>query len=76
MPPIRLSDSELEAVLTAARPLAVEHRDAFLQQVASSLQSCRELGPGAVYRAILEAQRAHFDPPDFSHGNAGAGKYR
>ena len=63
MPPILLSDDELSAVLAAARPLAVERRDAFLQQVASSLQSCGEIGPGSVHRAIAEAQRAHFDPP-------------
>jgi hypothetical protein len=31
MPLIRLSDSELDAVFAAARPLPVERRDAFLQ---------------------------------------------
>lgn len=39
-------------------PISVQRRDAFPQQVASSLQSCSELGPGAVYRAIATAQRA------------------
>jgi hypothetical protein len=75
MSPIRLTDAELEAVMAAARSIAVNRRDAFLQQVASALQSCGEVGPGVVYRAVAEVQRTHFDPPDFYHGNAGAGKY-
>jgi hypothetical protein len=49
MPPIRLSDSELDAVMAAARPLAVERRDAFLQAVAGALQGCRELAAPASY---------------------------
>jgi hypothetical protein len=51
MPPIRLSDSELDAVMSAARPIPVGQRDAFLQQVAAELQG-RELGPGVVYRVL------------------------
>ena len=50
MPPIRLTDSELEAVLAAARPLAVDRRDDFLQAVAGALQSCGEIGDGVVHR--------------------------
>jgi hypothetical protein len=68
MSPIRLSDSELDAVMAAARPLPVERRDAFLQQVASSLQNCRELGPGVVYRVVAETQRAFFNLPEFGRG--------
>ena len=34
MPPIRLSDSELDAVMAAARPLPVHLRDPFLHAVA------------------------------------------
>ena len=75
MPPIRLSDSELDAVMAAARPLAVERRDAFLQQVAITLQRCGEIGPGVVHRICAEVQRVHFDPPDLS-GRVGGGKYR
>jgi hypothetical protein len=37
MPPIKLSDDELNAVLAAARPLAVEMRDPFLHAVAHAL---------------------------------------
>jgi hypothetical protein len=63
MPPIRLSDSELDAVMAAARPLPVACRDAFLQAVAADLRG-REVGPGTVHRAIAKAQREFFDPPD------------
>jgi hypothetical protein len=66
--PVRLTDDELSTVMAAARPLPVERRDAFLQQVAAALQACREIGPGAVYRAVAETQRAFFDPPDLSGG--------
>jgi hypothetical protein len=52
MPSIRLSDSELAAVFAAARPVAVERRDAFLQEVASLLSGCVEVEPGTVHRAI------------------------
>jgi hypothetical protein len=65
MPPIRLSDDELDAVMAAARPLAVERRDAFLQRVASALEGC-EIGPGVVYRVAAQVQREFFEPPDVS----------
>lgn len=35
--PIRLTDAELDAVMAAARPLALNVRDAFLQHVADAL---------------------------------------
>jgi hypothetical protein len=73
MPPIRLSDSELDAVMAAARPLPVERRDAFLQAVAGALQGCREIGPGVVYRVAAQVQREFFDPPDLSHPGRRAG---
>jgi len=63
--PIRLSDSELDVVLAAARPLDVHARDAFLQTVANALSSCSEIGPGIVSRVCRETQRQFFDPPDF-----------
>jgi hypothetical protein len=67
--PLALSDSELAAVFNAARPIPVERRDAFLQQVAAQRRGCVEVGPGTVHRAIEQAQRAHFDPPDLSGGS-------
>lgn len=75
--PLALSDSELDAVMTACQPLAPDRRDAFLQEVANLLRGCVEIGPGAVHRAIALAQRAHFDAPDLSVGSAGrSSKYR
>jgi hypothetical protein len=65
--PIRLTDDELSAIFAACRPLPVERRDAFLREVAALLSGCVEVGPGSVYRAIEQAQRAHFDPPQFEH---------
>jgi hypothetical protein len=66
MAPIRLTDSQLDAVLAAARPLAVGDRDQFLQDVARALQG-QDLGDGAVYRAIRDVQRRHHDPPQMDH---------
>jgi len=43
--PIRLTDDELSAVLRAARPIAVDRRDAFLRAVADALAGVSELGP-------------------------------
>jgi hypothetical protein len=75
MPLIRLTDDELDAVMAAARPIAVERRDAFLQDVARALASCVELGPGVVHRVCAETQRRFFDPPDLGRAS-GLGKYR
>jgi hypothetical protein len=74
MPPVRLTDAELDAVMLAARPLAHDVRDAFLQHVAQELSACSEIGPGTVNRVCREAQRKFFDPPDL--GNGAAPKYR
>jgi hypothetical protein len=74
--PLALSDSELAAVFTAARPIPVDRRDAFLQEVATLLRGSDEVGPGTVHRAIERAQRAHFDPPELAAGSPGRGKYR
>ncbi len=77
MPPIRLSDSELDAVMSAARPLAVEMRDPFLRAVAHELQDCREIGPGVVHQVCREQQRIFMNGawPEFTRAT-GAGKYR
>ena len=65
---IKLSDDELSAVLAAARPIAVDRRDLFLQQVASELVRCDVVGPGVVHRVCAAVQRQHFDPPDLGRG--------
>jgi len=72
MPPVRLSDSELDAVMLAARPLDHNVRDAFLQHVAEELSTCTEIGPGVVGRVCREAQRKFFDPPQIDGPGAGS----
>jgi hypothetical protein len=62
--PIALTDAQLDAVFSAARPLAVASRDAFLLDLAVVLQEQENLGDGAVFRVIREVQRKHFDPPE------------
>jgi hypothetical protein len=63
---IKLSDAELSAIMTACQPLAPAARDGLVRAVANALQSCAEVGPGSVHRAIVAAQREHFSPPDLS----------
>jgi hypothetical protein len=58
MPPIRLSDNELSAVLAAERPLDVRVRNAFLQQVADELAPCDVVGPGIVHRVVDNGSRS------------------
>jgi hypothetical protein len=62
--PLRLSDDELSAVMSAAASISVERRAAFLQQVARELANCPEIGPGVIHRIVRETQRAFFDAPD------------
>ena len=62
--PIYLTDSELEAVMAAARPLAPRDRDRFLQAVAQAIAELPERGPGSVYRAIHDTFKTHFVAPD------------
>jgi hypothetical protein len=64
MPPLKLSDQELDAIFAAARPLAQDRRDGFLQEVATALANePGPIGPGTVHRVVAQAQRNHFDPP-------------
>jgi len=62
--PIHLSDSELTAIMDAARPLQVHQRDAFLRDVATELAALPVIGNGALHRIITTVQRRHFDAPD------------
>ena len=65
MPPIRLSDSELDAVMAAARPLPVHLRDPFLHAVAHALSDRNVIGPGTVHQVCRELQRQFFRPAGF-----------
>jgi hypothetical protein len=77
MPPLRLSDDELDAVFDAARPIDPDLRDPFLRAVAHALQQdcAGEIGPGTGARVCRELQRQFFSPPDFARAS-GSSKYR
>ena len=62
--PISLTDSELDAVMNACRPLAPHERDRFLKAVAQAIVNLPERGPGSVCRAIHATFRTYYDPPD------------
>jgi hypothetical protein len=72
MPPLALTDDELDAIMRAAAPLQPHQRDGFLQDIAVALAALPMLGPGVVHRAIAEVQRKHFDAPDL---RVAGGKY-
>src|SRR5262249_58174371 len=74
MPPLKLTDAELDAVFTAARPLTPNVRQNFLKEVADRLSSFPVVGPGTVHRVCLEAQRRFFYPPGLG-GPRGWAKY-
>jgi len=61
--PLALSDSEIAAVMAAARPLAPRQRESFLRHVAQVLSAMPVRGDGVVHRAIASVWREHFDPP-------------
>jgi hypothetical protein len=63
MPPIALTDAQLDAVFRACAPLQPDARTAFLLDLAAALQGQGNLGDGTVFRLIREVQRRHFDPP-------------
>jgi hypothetical protein len=61
--PIALTDSELDIIFAAAQPLAVQDRDAFLQDVAKHLATLPVRGDGIVFQICREVQRRHWEPP-------------
>jgi hypothetical protein len=65
---LRLTDSQLDQVLAAARPLDIHVRHDFLKHVASELAVCGDIGPGIVQRVCAPAQREFFNPPNFGTG--------
>jgi hypothetical protein len=72
--PPQLTEPEAAAVRQAAIPVPDEHREAFFHDVASALQGRSQPGPGDVDRAVRDAQRKHFSPPDLTRMN-GIGGY-
>ena len=75
MPPLALTDSQLDTVYRCAGPLAPAVRPAFLKLVAQGLAGAGEIGDGTVARVCAEVQRQFFDPPDLSR-SCDQSKYR
>jgi hypothetical protein len=77
MPPLALTDSQLDAVYQAAGPLSPAVRPAFLELVAQALAGAGEIGDGTVARVCAEVQRRFWVPPPLAAGAPGRGaKYR
>jgi hypothetical protein len=74
MPPLALTDDDLDAIMRAATPLQPHQRDGFLRDIADEISKLPAVGPGSLHRVIMIVQRRHYDPPDFRSGPAG--KYR
>lgn len=72
--PIAVSDSQLVAILTAARPLPRGDVEGFLAAVAEQLRGRTIVGDGDVHRACVLAQKLFFVPPTDSHRHM-TGKY-
>jgi hypothetical protein len=68
------STDELNAVLSAAKPLQVELRDPFLHAVARELASHKMIGPGVVFQVCREQQRIFMNGawPDLSRAGGGS----
>ena len=64
-----LSDTELSAVMTAAKPIPAQSRDAFLRDVSIELSRFEVIGPGLVARACSKIQRQYLNAPSFT-GNS------
>ena len=53
MPPVRLTDAELDAVFAAAAPLRSPAEMRFCRTWRPAVRRCGEVGPGAAYRCYL-----------------------
>jgi hypothetical protein len=71
---LSLSDSQLDAVFNAARPLQPRDRSRFLKDVAAELAAYPDPGDGTVAKICRVVQKRYFDPPRFASGDQS--KYR
>jgi hypothetical protein len=67
--PLGLTDTQLDMVYVAAKPLDPDLRGQFLERVAQTLTREPMLGDGAVHRACREAQKVYWHAPDLSKAN-------
>jgi hypothetical protein len=73
MPPLALTDSQLDLLHRLAWPLAPADRSGFLELVAQRLREQATIGDGTVHRIAVECQRRFWTPPDLNVN--GVGKY-
>lgn len=60
---ISLSDSELQTIMEAAKPLHPHQRSDFLRDVSAELAKYEVIGPGIIHRVTAQLQRAHLNGP-------------
>jgi hypothetical protein len=79
MPPLALTDAQMDALLAASHPLPCHARAAFLEHCARELAALPELGDGVLHRVVTQVQRIYFDPPLSTESGRrrmpGVGKY-
>jgi hypothetical protein len=73
LPPLALTDDQLNMIQRAAEPIEIDLRAPFLQTVANLLAREPEIGDGTVSRASREAQREFVHTP--RETRSGVGKY-
>jgi hypothetical protein len=73
MPPLALTDEQVDTLTRIATPLAPHQRQSFLEDVARELTG-REVGPGLLHRVAVECQRRYWTPPAID-GKPHGGKY-
>jgi hypothetical protein len=61
---LSLTESQCDIVWQAASPLPRADHSLFLERVAELLNAEPEIGDGTVYRAVREAQKVCWTPPD------------
>jgi hypothetical protein len=63
LPPLALTDSQLDAIHRSAWPLAPRDHSPFLEAVTQALQQKRTIGDGVVYRVAMQTQRLFWTRP-------------
>ena len=59
----KLSDSQIDAILNAARPLPSADHATFLEEVTEALAGL-EIGDGVIHRVCRDVQRRFLKPPN------------
>jgi hypothetical protein len=64
VPPLALSDTQLDLIHRLAWPLLPADRGAYLEAVTAALQLEPTLGDGVIHRIAVECQRRFWTPPE------------